>query len=955
MKQIINKYKYQLILFFIVFVLFLVNYKSGTYLTGWDNLQTELNPRLAVKRAFFSVWEEYQSFGLTAGMAHAADLPRAVFLWIMSFALPQNMIRYFYHFLMLLLGGLGMMRLLRSARNDNNETMNQSSNKIITFLGALFYMLNLGTMQIFYLPYEPFLTFFAFLPWGIWSFIRLLRFARNDNNETMKQSNNWLLFFFINLLGTPSFYTQQLFVVYMLVLGSVALGKLLDSRLRGNDIKRILLAFLLILMINSFWLLPQFYFLKSNGSWVTQAKTNQIATEDTLYQNLEKGTLGNFLRLEGFYFDLKGIKNTHLFAPWKDHFNGFYGVLPYLFCGLGILGLLGSFGKRKNLGFLLILLLSALALLSATPPFSWVNIWLRQNSFINQMFRSPFTKFIIPYSLVYSYFVAQGLSSIKTVFKKDSFLFVLVLIFIFLYSLPSFKGYLISPEMKVKIPSDYFQVMDYFKTVDKNKRITLLPDYTFWGWFFNKWGYNGSGFIWYGIEQPIVSRTFDVWSPKSESYFWEEKQALEAENLTQFEKVLDKYNVDYLILNYSLIPVVSSYKSLATDRIENLLLQSQKISLVFRGETVVLYQVNHLQKIESFVSLSSGLKNIGPQVKLMAEDRAYQENGDYIVNFPYDIYYPFADLTTQTRIKDKKWSLEELTGSFAINSNITLNPDDYQLYLQPTSEANISNDQGITDLKLNLNPFYENKKIKINFEKLLVKSFDVSGFNNNLTEFALAAPELSQKYGYLIKIRSRNIKGSPLFFYIIDETKKQSMLEEKLRNESEYFILPHKFDYGLGYSFVFQNKSYENYPSENILKEVSVYLFPYDALKDVKFINKNQSILLSNSLSSFEAKKINYFTYKVLLNNETPLLNNLILYQSYDPGWIAFANGKILPHVLINNWANGWLINNETMKQSNNGTILIIFWPQYLEFIGLGLLVSVIIYLLLKEKYGRKV
>ena len=168
MKNFWNKYKYQILLTIIVGVLFWVNYRPGTYLSGWDNLQTELNPGLAVKRAFFSVWEEYQSFGLTAGMAHAADLLRAIFLWIVSFVLPQNIIRYFYHFLMLLLGGLGMMKLL------NNETMKQSNNKIIPFLGALFYMLNLGTVQIFYLPFESFSTFFAFLPWGIWSFMKFL-------------------------------------------------------------------------------------------------------------------------------------------------------------------------------------------------------------------------------------------------------------------------------------------------------------------------------------------------------------------------------------------------------------------------------------------------------------------------------------------------------------------------------------------------------------------------------------------------------------------------------------------------------------------------------------------------------------------------------------------------------------------------------------------------------------
>ncbi|PIP62803.1 hypothetical protein COW98_02110 [Candidatus Roizmanbacteria bacterium CG22_combo_CG10-13_8_21_14_all_35_9] len=832
--------------------------------------------------------------------------------------------------------------------------MKQLNHEIISFLGALFYMLNLGTVQIFYLPFESFSTFFAFLPWGLWIFLRVNKKNHAPLDFSASPRNDWILFFLINLLGTPTFYTQQLFIVYILVLLCFSIPYFIRNYNHSwTAARKLLLSFGLILVVNSFWILPQLYFLKTNGSWVAQAKANQIATEDTLYQNLEKGTLNNFLRLEGFYFDLKGIRNTPLFAPWKDHFNGYYGVLSYLFGGLGILGLLESFRKRKNLGFLFILLLSALALLSATPPFSWVNIWLRQSSFVNQMFRSPFTKFIIPYSLVYSYFVAQGINIILRLAqdhkKMNLFICLFVYLFIFLYSLPSFKGYLISPEMKVKIPSDYFQVMNYLKTVDKNKRVTLLPDYTFWGWFFNRWGYNGSGFLWYGIEQPIISRTFDVWSPKSESYFWEEKQALEAENLTQFEKVLDKYNVDYLILDYSLIPVVSSYKSLATDRIEGLLSQSQKISLVFRGETVALYQVGHPQKIESFVSLSSGLKNIGPQVKLTAEDRAYQENGDYIADFPYDIYYPFADLTTQTRIKDKKWSLEELADSFAINSDIALNFDDYQLYLQSTSEASISDDQGIIDLKLNLNSFSENKKIKINFGKLLVKSFDVSGFNNNLTEFTLVAPELSQKYGYLIKIRSRNIKGSPLFFYIIDETKKQSMLEEKLLNENEYFILPNKFDYGLGYSFVFQNKSYENYPSENLLEEVSVYLFPYKELKDAKFINKNQNILSSNSLSGFEVEKTNYFTYKVSLNNKTPLLNNLILYQTYDAGWIAISNGKILPHVLVNNWANGWLINNETMKQLNNGKILIVFWPQYLEFVGFGLMIVSLIFVLLHQ------
>ena len=98
---------------------------------------------------------------------------------------------------------------------------------------------------------------------------------------------------------------------------------------------------------------------------------------------------------------------------------------------------------------------------------------------------------------------------------------------------------------------------------------------------------------------------------------------------------------------------------------------------------------------------------------------------------------------------------------------------------------------------------------------------------------------------------------------------------------------------------------------------------------------------------NFEAKKINYSTYKVVINNETmKQSNNLILYQSYDSGWIAFANGKHLDHVLVNNWANGWKIDDQT----NN--ITIIFWPQYLEFLGFALLVIAFLrILLIKDKH----
>ncbi len=977
MKSFINKYKFQLILFFIVFILFLVNYKPGTYLSGWDNLQTELNPGLAVKRAFFSVWEEYQSFGLTAGMAHAADLPRAVFLWVTSFVLPQNMIRYFYHMLMLLIGGIGAFSLFRVILGRNEVTTPESlldsgrapsslarmTSEPIIFFGALFYMLNLGTVQIFYLPYEAFSTFFALLPWGIWIFIKII-----SNIKYQISKRDVLLFLLINLLGTPAFYTQQLFIVYMLILiyitASVFPSRSLSRLWRDsssteavkNFLKKTALTFSIILLINSFWILPQFYFLKTNGKVVSEAKTNQLSTENVYLQNYEKGTLGYFLKLEGFYFDLKGKDGTFLFAPWKDHFkNPVIGIISYLFAGLMLIGLVKSLTaavKYKqnqeqtaavlSLGFILIFLLCVTGLLLATPPFSWINETFRKAPIINQIFRSPFTKFIIPYSLVYSYFVAKGLSFFGAYLKKVSLYVMFILIL--LYSLPSFKGYFISPEIKVKIPNDYFQVINYFKAEDKNKRIALSPDYTFWGWFFNKWGYNGSGFLWYGIEQPIVSRTFDVWSKTSESYFWEAKTAFESEDVQKIINVFDKYQIDYLILDRSLIPVTSSYKALQYDRIDKLLTESPNITLIFSGKNISLYEISHQYYAKKFVSLSTNLNNIGPKIDITNDDQAFSENGFYISdNLKFDLYYPFFSLTSQTNLQETGWQITEDDNFFYLSAPLTINSDDFDLYLNDIYQETILVDSLPTNISLRLAPIIENNKLIIKIEKKVVKDFDAN--INQKTDFGFTDQALSQNIGYLVRVQSINNQGSPLFFYIVDETKKQSYLEDRLDNQISYFILPPRYKYGLGYTFAFQNKFFKNLTASNNLEQLSLYLFPYQALKEMKFVRKGFSKTGPYFSNNYEVEKINYFTYKVSVSNT----NMIILNQSFDPSWIAFSNGKILKHVSVNNWANGWKLdgrssmiddrnNNQGSKINNLESIAIIFWPQYLEFLGFGLL-----------------
>ena len=120
MKKIFYNFFPDIILTLVVAVFFLANYTPGTFLMGWDNVQVDLNPVLGLKRSFYGVWQEYQGLGLLGGMSHSADLIRSVLIYFASKIIPQAVIRYAYHFVMLLMGGIGSYKLINYLLGEKN-------------------------------------------------------------------------------------------------------------------------------------------------------------------------------------------------------------------------------------------------------------------------------------------------------------------------------------------------------------------------------------------------------------------------------------------------------------------------------------------------------------------------------------------------------------------------------------------------------------------------------------------------------------------------------------------------------------------------------------------------------------------------------------------------------------------------------------------------------------------
>jgi len=989
--ECLKKHKSEILLFFFFCLLFWTNYTPEKFLLGWDSLQTELNPTLGIRRAFFSVWQEYQSFGLVAGMGHAADLLRAILIWIFSFFLPQSAIRYAFHMLMVFSAGIGMLNLLKES-GFNKER------KPFALLGAFFYILNFAVIQMMFLPFESFSVFFAMLPWEIWAFLKVL--------EKYKSAKNWLIFIIVNILATPQAVSQQLFVVYILILGFLTLGILFKER-SLNLLKSIIFAFVSIAIINSFWLLPQIYFLKTSSQVVWDAKINQLSTEEVFYSNQEKGNLKDFFAFNGFFYDRQNINHEPLFKSWKKHRESL--LVQYIIYAITLISFLGLIQRTKyRISFIFIYLLAATFLLINTPPFGNLNQILRENALINQIFRSPFTKFSIPYALVASYFFTAGSYFIYTKINAGKNIIPLLFLGLILYqSFPAFGNY-ISQDMKLHLPEDYFKTIEYFKGIDKNKHIALLPEYTFWGWLHTKWSYDGSGFLWYGIEQPIVSRNFDMWSNQSESYFWEVKNALESENLELFEKVLEKYSIDYLIFDQSIIPVESSVKGAQFTKTNRLLEKSKIITLERDWNFISVYKINRKKEVKDFFSLTTQIPNIGPAIKITNDDNAFRNHGDYITNAEeeYQAYYPFLDLTTQTTARDKQWNLDEGYFNWYLSKKVPINLNQYEAVNKSGSiEVSLYKNKRPMTFNIPYETFIEKDRIIIQFPKILISLFspsntvvkDCNGKKGNITAeynkknltvsskeggsacFVYDDQYLDQNYGYIIKLRNENVLGQRFFFYILDQTKEQPYTEDRLSKDWQYYILGPKFEHGTGYSFSFQNNSHTTSPSLNKLLELSVYLMPYDQIKQIMFVDKSLSIIptsvtqgqTENQLEIIHINESLYVVNLELKTNNSKLTTKdqqpttIILSQAYNKGWHAYSNqnyfaqilpflfGQELTHLKVNNWQNGWALPNN--EQSNDSQqIVIVYLPQYLQYFGF-LMLGVYLLLLIQKPLLKRI
>lgn len=610
------------ILLFLIFLIVLINYRPGMYLSGWDTLHPEFDFPLNFKRLIFGVWRQEQGLGAIAAHSHMADLPRVFILWLFHFFFPLQALRYLYLALCLLLGPIGIYVLVQYLLKD----------KRISFLAGLFYLLNLSTVQQFYVPFEIFPTQYAFLPWIIFSSLVFLE----------KGKKYLILFAAVTIFSTPQAYAAHLWYPFF---GMYVLFLFLYWVFHGKTkplLKNVILLIILTLSLNSFWLLPNFYYIKTSSRVPKEAKQNRIFSQEYRLRNREHGYLKDVALVRGFYFswniyDPKNARFTGLMQEWQKHLNNPLVIsLGYLFFGISIFGMAMAFLKKHKILTALFpfFAISFIFLMNHTFPFDIFFDFLLRISLFEEAARFIFNKFSVLLIFSYVLYFSLGIKYLLRLVDNKIFLYSLVSVFtvlLIIFSYPVFQGNLISAKMFINLPTEYFSFWNFMKNRGDGKVLTL-PLHTFSGWQYYNFGYQGAGFIWFGLPQAVLERDFDRWSVSNEQAFREFHYALYSQNSRAFKDNLEKYNISYIVWDNNVITTdLKNRKQILFERETDQLLSN----LVKNG---IINELKSFGNIKIYKTLSASptadLKKINHNVtnpyRWNYVDFAYSDLGNYI-------------------------------------------------------------------------------------------------------------------------------------------------------------------------------------------------------------------------------------------------------------------------------------------------------------------------------------
>ena len=201
--------------------------------------------------------------------------------------------------------------------------------------------------------------------------------------------------------STPQAYAAHLWYVFF---GIYIAFLALNSYIRKSDkaiLKKSIFLILITFLINSFWLLPNIYFVSTSSQIPQNSKQNRLFSQEYTLRNREHGNIENVALLKGFYFnwsiyDFNSNKTIPLMKTWSEYTNKtFIKIIGYFIFTFSLLGLIWSIIKKNKILVSLspLFLIPFVFLMNNTFPFNKIFDLLSKISLFNESLRFVFNKF----------------------------------------------------------------------------------------------------------------------------------------------------------------------------------------------------------------------------------------------------------------------------------------------------------------------------------------------------------------------------------------------------------------------------------------------------------------------------------------------------------------------------------------------------------------------------------
>lgn len=491
------------------------NFNPHTAIAGWDNFSVSLSTSTNLVRTIFSSWRSYRGLGAPSD-SEVVDVFRQVFYFALSW-LPTQFADQAYIFSTLIVGVTGLYFLSRFITKKTSTPNNINSN-MAALISSLIFLFSLNTIGTYFFPMPMYIARFAFFPWIIYLFMSYLQ----ESTVT-----NLLRFAIVSFLASSSYLTATVFVTLSIILGVISL-------LNIHQFKKLLILGFIIILTNSFWLLPFGNYTLHKSKLIPLSSVFTIVNENQLNESPKDFDWPYLLTMYPNFLHIDAAINpqTNISISLHPEINKInpYQNNSWPIYSLVILGTIGSvfavFSKKTPWArFIPIsLVISLFMLRKEYPPVGYIYDLLGEKiPYFKVLFRFGDTKFNYLLALISGLGIGIGISQILSFSRSKIYRTIVVIPFIVItfFTFRQFNyilnGQFISNFVQVNIPPAYFNIAHYINQDPSQGRVIHLP-YDRLSYFkSHSWGYFGSTFMAFILDKPLFDRAFAPASPVNDS------------------------------------------------------------------------------------------------------------------------------------------------------------------------------------------------------------------------------------------------------------------------------------------------------------------------------------------------------------------------------------------------------------------------------------------------------